>query len=57
MVDQIEEEDNRFGNNQRRVKKVLLIRKDSAEDGMAMDGEGIGVKGDDAVQLSQLSEA
>ena len=57
MVDQIEENDNQFGNNQRRVKRVLLIRKDSAEDGMAMDGEGIGVKGDDAVRLSQLSEA
>ena len=48
---------NRLGNNFRRVKKGLLIRKEATEDGTAIDSEAIGVKGADAVQLSELTEA
>ena len=48
---------NGLGNNFRRVKKGLLIRKEATEDGTAIDSEGIGVKGTDAVQLSELTEA
>ena len=36
---------NGLGNNFRRVKKGLLIRKEATEDGTAIDGEAIGVKG------------
>ena len=38
-------------------EKGLLIRKEATEDGTALDGEAIGVKGADAVQLSELTEA